>query len=72
MSVVVEPHPQFANLQTVGTTLIELTHSKLERQGEGYEQLRVLFEQPGAWRGILEFFAKVFESETANTAKEAQ
>jgi len=32
----------------------------------------VLFEQPGAWQGILELFAKAFESETANMAKEAQ
>jgi hypothetical protein len=36
-----------------GTTLVELTHSKLERHGEGYEQLRTLFDGPGAWGDIL-------------------
>jgi uncharacterized protein YndB with AHSA1/START domain len=41
-----------------GTTLVELTHSKIERHGEGAEQLRELFDGPGAWSGILECFAK--------------
>jgi uncharacterized protein YndB with AHSA1/START domain len=45
-----------------GTTLVELTHSKLERHGETYEQLRRLFEGPDAWQGILELFATIFES----------
>jgi len=40
------------------TTLVELEHSKLERHGEGYEQLRELFDGPGAWAGILELYAK--------------
>lgn len=40
------------------TTLVELEHSKLERHGEGYEQLRELFDGPGAWQGILELFAR--------------
>ena len=31
------------------TTLVELAHSKLERHGEGYEQLRAIFDGPGAW-----------------------
>jgi uncharacterized protein YndB with AHSA1/START domain len=43
------------------TTLVELTHSKLERHGEGAEQLRDLFDGPGAWAGILESFAKKLE-----------
>ena len=43
-------------------TLVELEHSKLERHGEGYEQLRTLFDGPGAWAGILAEFAKKFGS----------
>jgi len=35
-----------------------LEHSKLERHGKGYEQLREMFDGPGAWAGILELFAK--------------
>jgi uncharacterized protein YndB with AHSA1/START domain len=41
-------------------TLVELEHSKLERHGEGYEQLRTLFDGPGAWAGILAEYAKKF------------
>ena len=41
-----------------GTTLVELEHSKLERHGEGYEQLRAMFDGPGAWGGILALYAK--------------
>jgi uncharacterized protein YndB with AHSA1/START domain len=44
-----------------GSTLVELEHSKLERHGEGYEQLRALFDGPGAWSGILAEFAKAVE-----------
>ncbi len=40
------------------STLVELTHSKLERHGEGAEQLRAVFDGPGAWVAILEHFAK--------------
>jgi hypothetical protein len=40
------------------TTLVELEHSKLERHGEGYEQLREMFDGPTAWAGILELYAK--------------
>jgi uncharacterized protein YndB with AHSA1/START domain len=47
------------------STLVELEHSKLERHGEGYEQLRALFDGPGAWSGILAEFAKKFESQSA-------
>lgn len=48
-----------------GVTFVELTHSKLERHGEGYEQLRVLFDGPGAWQGILELYAEIFEPVSA-------
>lgn len=41
-------------------TYVELEHSKLERHGEGYQQLRALFDGPGAWEGILAEFGKVF------------
>jgi uncharacterized protein YndB with AHSA1/START domain len=47
----------------LGSTLVVLTHSKLERHGEGYEQLREMFEGPGAWIAILESFAKRVEGE---------
>jgi hypothetical protein len=46
-----------------GTTLVELTHSKLERHGEGAEQLRDVFDGPGAWSGILACFAKKIEEQ---------
>ena len=46
-----------------GTTLVELIHSKLERHGEGAEQLRDMFDGPGAWVTILELFAKKVEAE---------
>jgi hypothetical protein len=55
-----------------GATLVELIHSKLDRHGEGYEELRAIFERPTAWQGVLEFYAGSFELETANTAKEQQ
>jgi uncharacterized protein YndB with AHSA1/START domain len=41
-----------------GATLVELEHSKLERHGEGYEQLRAIFDGPGAWVSILELYVK--------------
>ena len=41
-------------------TLVELVHSKLERHGEGYEQLRALLDGPGAWNGILAVYAQRF------------
>ncbi len=44
--------------QAPGTTLVELTHSKLERHGEGYEQLRAIFDGPGAWGHILALYAQ--------------
>jgi uncharacterized protein YndB with AHSA1/START domain len=46
-----------------GTTLVELEHSKLERHGEGYEQLRALFDGPGAWETILALYAKALATE---------
>ena len=44
-----------------GETEVVLTHSKLERHGEGWEQLRALFDGPGAWVGILEQYGKRME-----------
>jgi uncharacterized protein YndB with AHSA1/START domain len=41
-------------------TLVELTHSKIERHGEGAEQIREVFDSPAAWQGILESYAKKF------------
>jgi uncharacterized protein YndB with AHSA1/START domain len=46
-------------------TLVELEHSKLERHGEGYEQLRALFDGPGAWGDILKLYAKAAERDQA-------
>ncbi len=47
-------------------TLVELVHSKLERHGEGYEQLRAMFDGPGAWVGVLDSYARKVEGkETA-------
>jgi len=43
------------------TTLVELEHRKLERHGEGYEQLRALFDGPGAWSTILDLYAKALK-----------
>ena len=40
-----------------GTTLVQLEHSKLDRHGEGYENLREVFDGPGAWVYILKQFA---------------
>jgi uncharacterized protein YndB with AHSA1/START domain len=51
--------------ESPGTTLVELTHSKLERHGEGYEQLRVMFDSPGAWSQILADYAKAVNEERA-------
>ena len=44
--------------QSPATTLVELTHSKLQRHGEGFEQLRAIFDGPGAWSAILELYAQ--------------
>jgi uncharacterized protein YndB with AHSA1/START domain len=46
-----------------GTTLVELEHSRLERHGEGYEQLRAIFDGPGAWSRILALYAKAAQRE---------
>ncbi len=46
-------------------TLVELVHSKLDRHGEGYEQLRAIFDGPGAWITILELYGKAAEREKA-------
>ena len=41
-----------------GLTLVELTHSKLERHGGDTEKLRAMFDGPTAWAGILHLYAK--------------
>jgi uncharacterized protein YndB with AHSA1/START domain len=46
-------------------TIVELVHSKLERHGEGWEQLRAIFDGPGAWVAILESFANRMEASEA-------
>lgn len=43
------------------TTLVELEHSRLERHGEGHEQLRAVLDGPSAWASILEHYAKAAE-----------
>lgn len=48
--------------QGESVTLVELEHRKLERHGEGAEQLRALFDGPGAWVTILEKFAERVEA----------
>ena len=51
--------------ESAATTLVELTHSKLERHGEGYEQLRAIFDGPGAWSGILGLYARMANGDQA-------
>ena len=46
------------------TTFVELTHSGIERHGEGYEQLRALLDSPDAWENTLAEFAKAVESQS--------
>jgi len=48
-----------------GTTLVELEHSKLERHGKGWQQLRTVFEGPGAWAGMLALYARAAEGDRA-------
>jgi hypothetical protein len=35
----------------------------LERHGKGYEQLRAIFDGPGAWSAILALYAKVADGD---------
>src|ERR1700689_610036 len=49
------------NAEGPSTTFVELEHSKLERHGEGYQQLREIFDGPGAWAGILSLYAQKVE-----------
>jgi len=48
------------------TTFVELTHSGIERHGEGYEQLRAMLDSPNAWAGTLAEFAKAVESQATH------
>jgi hypothetical protein len=41
------------------STQVDLVHSKLERHGEGFEQLLVALRGPEAWSRILADFARV-------------
>lgn len=52
-------------------TRVNLEHRGLERHGEGYEQLRAIFDGPGAWITILEIYAKVVETGASNTGAPA-
>ncbi|HWE84395.1 MAG TPA: SRPBCC family protein [Terracidiphilus sp.] len=47
------------------TTIVELIHSKLERHGEGWQQLRGILDGPGAWVTILESFAGAMDEKEA-------
>jgi uncharacterized protein YndB with AHSA1/START domain len=40
------------------TTFVELEHSKLERHGDGYEQLYMMLNSSDAWETTLAEFAK--------------
>ena len=51
--------------ETPGVTLVELEHSKLERHGDGYQQLRAIFDGPGAWEGILAYYAKATQGDSS-------
>lgn len=41
-----------------GITLVELEHSKLDRHGEGWEQLRIGLDGPRAWNEVLARYAE--------------
>ena len=56
MSKASEVHIRFTP-EGPDATLIELEHCKLERHGQGYEQLRAVFDGPGAWVAILAHYA---------------
>ena len=44
-------------------TVVQLEHTKLERHGEGYKQLRGMLDGPGAWVYTLAEFARVANGE---------
>jgi hypothetical protein len=56
-----EVEVRFTSLDA-GMTIVELVHSHLERHGEGWQQLRAVFDGPGAWVAILESFARLMEA----------
>ena len=45
------------------TTLVELEHSRIERHGEGYEQLREALDGPDAWERTLREYAAAANTE---------
>lgn len=58
---------------TEGTrTLVELEHRRLERHGEGYEQLRAAMDGPNAWTATLAAFAKAMAGAHGAAKKESQ
>lgn len=46
-----------------GATLVELTHSKLERHGGDTEKLRAMFNGQGAWESILDGFVQKVDAQ---------
>lgn len=46
-----------------GRTRVDLRHGKLQRYGDQAEQMRALFESPGAWTDTLERCARLADSE---------
>jgi uncharacterized protein YndB with AHSA1/START domain len=49
-------------------TRINLEHRCLERHGSGYEQLRAVFDGPGAWVTILERFVQTIDKDGGASA----
>jgi uncharacterized protein YndB with AHSA1/START domain len=49
----------------LSATLVELTHSGIERHGEGYEKLRAMMDGPGAWEHNLSEFGRATERQPA-------
>jgi uncharacterized protein YndB with AHSA1/START domain len=44
--------------ETPDRTRVELEHRNLERFGDAQEQIRVSFDSPGGWQGLLGAFAQ--------------
>ena len=47
-------------------TGVELTHSGIDRHGEGYQKLRAMLDEPGAWANTLAEFARVVQGQSAH------
>ncbi len=46
-----------------GATVVELEHTRLERHGAGFEQMRAMLDSPRAWGYTLGEFARVANGE---------